>query len=167
LKVRLDENLSFRVAGAIRAILSNRTGLIVDWVRDEHPPGTDDPSWINKFSQDDGTAILSGDANILQHWPNLIAYIESGLISFFPPPNFDKLRAYGQASLILRWWPSIVEKIKISKRGDCWRIPMSWSPSVENFQSLQDPRFSTKEKCSKLGVRTIGEAHQFRPRDPA
>jgi hypothetical protein len=53
LRVRLDENLSYRVAGAIRAILSGRTGLIVDWVRDEHPPCTTDPSWISKFATDD------------------------------------------------------------------------------------------------------------------
>lgn len=85
MRVRLDENLSYRVAGAIRAILSGRTGLVVDWVRDEHPPGTTDPSWISKFAADGGHAILSGDPNILQHWPDLIAYME--MTSRFSPAS--------------------------------------------------------------------------------
>jgi hypothetical protein len=165
LKVRLDENLSFRVAGAIRAILSGRTGLVVDWVRDEHPPKTTDPSWISKFADDGGNAIISDDANILQHWPNLIAYMESGLISFFPPTGFDKLKGYGQASLILRWWPCIVEKIKVSARGDAWRIQMSWTPDVTAFKKLEDPRFSTAEKRQRHGLQPVATVHQFRPRD--
>jgi hypothetical protein len=60
-----------------------------DWVRDEHPPGTTDPNWIRKFADDGGQAFLSGDFQILQHWPDLIAYIGSGLIAFFPPPGFE------------------------------------------------------------------------------
>ena len=163
MKVRLDENLSYRVSGAIRAILSGRTGLVVDWVRDEHPPGVTDPSWISKFAADGGAAIVSGDADILQHWPDLIAYMESGLISFFPPPGFDRLRGYGQASLFLRWWPCIVEKIKMSRAGDAWRLPMSWTPDVTSFKKLEDPRFDSAEKRQRLGIKSVATVHQFRP----
>jgi hypothetical protein len=110
-----------------------------DWVRDEHPPGTTDPNWIRKFADDGGQAFLSGDFQILQHWPDLIAYIGSGLIAFFPPPGFDRLKGYGQASLIIRW-PGIVEKTKVSQRGECWRVPMLWTPDVTKFEKLEDPR---------------------------
>ncbi len=50
-----------------------------------------DPAWIKKFAADDGDVIISGDWQILQHWPDLVAYIESGLISFFPSAGFGKL----------------------------------------------------------------------------
>ena len=163
MKVRLDENLSYRVAGAIRAILTGRTGLHVDWVRDIHPPSTKDPSWISQFAAEGGNAIVSGDANILQHWPDLIAYMESGLVSFFPPPSFDKLKGYGQASLILRWWPCIVEKIKVSSPGDAWRLPMSWTPEMTAFKKLEDPRLATNEARAEHGIRPKQEIHQFRP----
>jgi hypothetical protein len=134
----------------------------VDWVRDEHPPCTTDPSWISKFATDGGDAILSGDSNILQHWPDLIAYMESGLVSFFPPSGFGRLNGYGQASLILRWWPCIVEKIKIAARGDAWRIPMTWTPDVTTFKKLVDPRFSSAEDRLRRGVQPVATVHQFR-----
>ena len=89
MKVRLDENLSCRVANALKAFLANRSGLEVTWVRDFNPPGTNDPTWIRKFALEGGYAIVSGDGEILQKWPNLIAYTESGLISFFPPVGFE------------------------------------------------------------------------------
>jgi hypothetical protein len=81
----VDENLSPRVAKAVLAIVAARKGFEVGHVRDYHPASTDDPVWIKAFADSGGYAIVSGDPNILQHWPNLVAYIESGLISFFPP----------------------------------------------------------------------------------
>jgi PIN like domain len=87
--VRLDENLSYSVANPLKALLSNRTGFEVTWVRGFNPPGTDDPIWIRGFAQEGSYAFVSGDGNILRKWPNLIGYAESSLISFFPPPDFS------------------------------------------------------------------------------
>ncbi|KRR11299.1 hypothetical protein CQ12_05600 [Bradyrhizobium jicamae] len=161
MKIRLDENLSYRVAKALRAFLADRSGLEVTWVRDFHPPGTDDPSWLKAFAAEGGNAILSGDARILQHWPNLIAYMESGLISFFPPSSFDDLKGFGQASLLLRWWPVIVEKTKLSQAGDCWRIPMTWTPDITRLERLRDPRLGTKELKESHDIATA-TVHTFR-----
>lgn len=162
MKVRLDENLSYRVANALKAFLADRTGLSVDWVRDHHPPGTKDPSWIRQFADDGGHAIISGDYQILQHWPDLIAYIESGLVSFFPPPNFDKLRGFGQASLMIRWWPVMVEHAKSAPRGTCWRLPMHWTPEPAKLQPLRDPRVATAAQQVSVGIQPPGTVHQFR-----
>ena len=41
------------------------------------------PDWLRKFADDGGTAIVSGDYAILRNWPDLVAYTETGLISFF------------------------------------------------------------------------------------
>lgn len=162
MKIRLDENLSYRVANALKAFLAKRTGFEVTWVGDFHPPRTEDPVWIKAFANDGGYAIVSGDANIKQHWPNLIAYMESGLICFFPASQFSDLKGYGQASLLIRWWPLIVEKAKISQRGDCWRIPLSWTPDPTKFEKLQDPRIETAEQKREAGISTAS-VHQFRP----
>ncbi|HLG81446.1 MAG TPA: hypothetical protein VKY22_10545 [Bradyrhizobium sp.] len=162
MKIRLDENISYRVAKALKAFLADRSGLEITWVRDFHPPGTEDPIWLKAFASEGGNAILSGDGRILQHWPNLIAYMESGLISFFPPANFDDLKGFGQASLLLRWWPVIVEKTKLSQAGDCWRIPMTWTPDITKFDRLRDPRFETKELKESHGIATA-TVHTFRP----
>jgi hypothetical protein len=114
----------------------------VSFVRHGH--GGPDPDWIRSFAAEDGTAILSGDHEILQHWPNLIAYTESGLISFFPPKAYQHFGAYSRAAFILRWWPAIIEKIKVSQRGDRWRLPLQWG-SIDHLQmqALKDPRIDT------------------------
>ena len=71
------------MALAVIKLTANREGYEVSFVR--HGSGATDPDWIRAFAAEGGTAIVSGDHDILQHWPNLIAYTESGLISFFPP----------------------------------------------------------------------------------
>jgi hypothetical protein len=141
LKIRIDQNLSFRVARAIVAALPNRDGYEVSYVGDEHPPRTQDPDWLRKFADEGGTAIISGDFNILRNWPDLVAYTETGLISFFTPSAFEKLNRFGKVAFIIRWWPAIIEQIKLSKPGDRWRLPMRWeNPSHTLFELLEDPR---------------------------
>jgi hypothetical protein len=135
----LDENISNRIANAIMAIAQNREGFEVSYVR--HGTGAPDPDWIRTFASEGGTAIVSGDYDILQHWPNLIAYTESGLISFFPPKAFQEMRAFTRAAFIIRWWPAIVEKVKLSKPGDRWRLPLIWqSADHTKMEAINDPR---------------------------
>jgi hypothetical protein len=140
LKIRLDQNLSFRVANAVRAALPDRAGYEVTHIDGQHPPGTTDPDWLRQFADQGGTAIVSGDYRILQHFPDLVAYTESGLISFFPPHAFEKLGRFGKVAYLVRWWPAILEKIKLSQRGDRWRLDMSWNPSHASMILLSDPR---------------------------
>jgi hypothetical protein len=163
LKIRLDENISFRVANALKAFMANKTGFEVSCVRDDHGPKTPDPSWLNKFADNDGDAIVSGDPHIIQHWPNLVAYLESGLIAIFPPPEFLKLSGYGRAAFLIRWWPTIVEKIKMSERGRAWRPPMSWTPDITKFRELSDPRFQTDGQRRGHGIQVPAKVVPFRP----
>lgn len=151
--------MSYRVANAIKAFVSNRQGgLVVDFVGDYHPPKTSDPTWIKDFAESGGNAIISGDSNIRQNPVDLIAYIESGLIGVWVPSNYDDLKGYGQAALILRWFPMIVEKIKCSTARDCWQLPMNWTPTMNGFKRLTDPRDHPSAKQANLPA-TI---HQFR-----
>lgn len=51
------------------------------------------------------------------------------------------LNAYSRAAFILRWWPAIIEKIKISNKGDRWRLPMQWGEiDHTKLEALRDPR---------------------------
>lgn len=107
---------------------------------DVHPPGTSDPDWLRQFAEEGGTAIITGDFNMLSNWPDLVAYTETGLISFFPPSGFEKLNRFGKIAFIVRWWPEIIEKIKVSQPGDRWRLPLKWEPSHTKMELLRDPR---------------------------
>ena len=139
MKIRLDECIANRVALAVMAITANREGYEVSYIR--HGDASPDPDWIRGFAEQGGTAIVSGDHNILQHWPNLVAYTESGLVSFFPPSEYEHLKGYGRAAFIIRWWPAIIEKIKLSKLGDRWRLPMIWHATDHSkMKPIKDPR---------------------------
>ena len=146
------------------ALTANRKGFEVSYVRQDNAPKTEDPSWLRSFADDDGTAIVSGDFNILQHWPNLVAYAESGLVGFFPPPPFKKMGGYGRAAFLILWWPAIIEKLKDTEAGTTWRIPMQWTPNIAKFEQLKDPRIDGEEAKERHGIVPTAEVHQFRPR---
>jgi len=163
LKIRLDENISHRVAEALKAFLANRPGFELSCVRDVHGPKTPDPDWLRKFAENDGDAIVSGDPHILQHWPNLVAYLECGLIAIFPPAEFGQISGYGKAAFLIRWWPAIIEKIKTSAPGTAWRPPMSWTPDLTKFKELRDPRFQTDGQKKAKGIQVPAKIVPFRP----
>jgi hypothetical protein len=159
----LDENLSPRIANALVALVGNRPGYEVGYVRQDHGRGTDDPSWLAAFAAQDGTAIVSGDHKILLHWPNLVAYKATDLISFFPPSEFDRINGFGKAAFLIRWWPVIVEKIKLSQQGDRWRLKYKWT-NMHNgdMELLKDPRVDdVKTKCDEVSGAKV---YQLGPR---
>jgi PIN like domain len=162
LKIRLDENLSYRVANAVKAIVADRDGFQVTH-NTIVAQGVKDPHWLKKFASEDGDVIVSGDWNILQNWPDLVAYTESGLISFFPPSGFGKLFGPGRASFIIRWWPAIIEKAKCSERGDRWRLPMAWTPDITKIEAIIDPRLKTDEQKKGVGIEPSAKVHYIRP----
>lgn len=132
-------------------LTANREGYEVSFV--QHGKGGADPNWLKAFAEEGGTAIVSGDHNIIQHWPNLIAYTESGLISFFPPKAYEHLKLYGRAAFFLRWWPAIVEKVKISNEGDRWRLPMQWTEiDHTKMQPLKDPQVDEPEAAPVASI---------------
>lgn len=163
MKIRLDENLSFRIGNALLAFMANREGFEVS--HNAHvAAGVKDPAWLSDFAAHDGDMIISGDWRILQHWPDLVAYTESGLVSFFPPSQFGQMVGYGRASFILRWWPAMIEKFKLSERGDRWRLPMQWTPDHTRMTKIEDPRIRSKEQRRERGIAAPPPSLPFRRR---
>jgi hypothetical protein len=72
------------------------------------------------------------------------------------------MKGYGCAAFLVRWWPAIVEKIKLSERGDRWRIPMLWTPDVTKFQPLKDPRIDGPARQA-TGVPLPAKIFPFKP----
>jgi len=138
-KVEFDENISTRIVEAIRALESDRS-VAIGSVLQDYGGGNGDPEWMFRFRDEGGVAMVSGDHNILQTPVNLVAYTESRLISIWPPPGFPALKRFGQAAFLVRWWPVIKMKIAASSPSKCWRIPLIWTPGIEKFVELRDPR---------------------------
>jgi PIN like domain len=142
-KIKFDENISVRLVQAIRCVEKD-TAIEISSVLEDYGKGLKDPEWMFRFRDEDGRAMISGDHNILQKSINLVAYTESGLVSIWPPPGWPRLKRWGQAALLFRWWPSIKEKIAASSSGDRWRIPMQWTPDVGAFIVIRDPRIDDR-----------------------
>jgi len=138
-KVKFDENISTRIVQAIRALESDRK-IEIGSVLQDYGEGKADSEWMFRFRDDGGAAMISGDHNLLQNPVNLAAYTASGLISIWPPPGFPELKRFGQAAFLVRWWPLIKAKITASTAGSRWRIPLTWTPGLEKFTELRDPR---------------------------
>lgn len=143
MKLKFDENISPRLVDAVRR-LETDTGIEIGSVREDYGSGTPDPDWMYRFRADGGTAMISGDHRILQKPVNLLAYTDSELISIWPSSGWPELRRWGQSALLIRWWPVIKARIKSSKPGDRWGLPMGWTPSEEAFRPLRDPRIDRK-----------------------
>jgi PIN like domain len=138
-KIKFDENISVRLVQAIRRLETDST-IEISSVLEDYGNGLEDPEWMFRFRDEGGVAMVSGDHNILQKPINLVAYMESGLVSIWPPPGWPKLKRWGQAALLFRWWPSIKQRILASSSGDRWRIQMQWTPDFDAFIAIHDPR---------------------------
>lgn len=139
MKFAFDENIAKRLVDATRR-LETDTSIELGSVLD----GTPDPEWMFRFKDEGGIAMISGDHNILQKPVNLAAYTASGLVSIWPPSGWPELKRWGQAALLLRWWPIIKRRIAASAPGDRWRLPMQWTPVLDAFKPIRDPRIDGK-----------------------
>lgn len=139
MKIKLDENVSGRIVEALRNLESD-TSVEIGWVRDDYGAGRTDPDWMFRFKDEGGNAMISGDHNILQKKVNLVAYTESGLISIWPAKGWPELKRWGQAAMLIRWWPAIKMRIAQSDPGDRWRLGIGWAAGVDQFEPIRDPR---------------------------
>jgi hypothetical protein len=90
-KIKFDENISTRLVDAIIALETDRSVEIGSVLRD-YGGGTSDPDWMFRFREDGGTAMISGDHNILRKPVDLAAYTASGLISIWPAAGWPELK---------------------------------------------------------------------------
>lgn len=139
MKIKFDENISPHLVGALRR-LETDPSVEIGSVAEDYGNGASDPDWMFRFRDEGGLAMISGDHAILQKPVNLVAYTESGLVSVWPDAGWPKLKRWGQAALLVRWWPLIKAQIAASAPGDRWRIPMQWTPNSGAFRAISDPR---------------------------
>jgi hypothetical protein len=125
-RVALDFSLSPRLVGVLAAMYGHQ-GHDFRHLKDLGISGnTPDPKWADKYKQFGGRIVLSGDTRIA-YTPHLaLAFIDNGLICFFPAEPYNNLKVHAQVAAFVYWWPKIAEKITTtigSLDGGCWRIP--------------------------------------------
>jgi hypothetical protein len=127
-RIALDFCLSRRLTGVLQEAYGHEGFDFIylnDLGIDSNAP---DPDWARAYKQFGGRVVLSRDTRIA-YTPHLrIAFIDSGLLCFFPGEAYPKLKKHAQLAMLVHAWPRIAAKIAeslptLDAAGACWRIP--------------------------------------------
>jgi len=118
----LDNCLSPRYAKSLD-ILSERDGHSVIHLKDKFERDATDPEWIRGLKTETDWVIVSGDTRIIKT-PELKAeWLSSGLTAFFLGTGWMNIGYWPQVSLLIRWWPSILEQARLVECGTGFEVP--------------------------------------------
>lgn len=134
--LRLDENVSHRIAEAARAI-GIPQDLKIETPHGQRESGLSDVDWVRRFAQrgrsDDVRVAFSGDGRMRDNEAERVALEDAGIILFFAPGKgfWRELRKEGQAAYFIRWLPKLLEIAKASKPGQQYKLPSSFNPRAD------------------------------------
>jgi hypothetical protein len=135
IKAGLDFNCSSRMVGALDALFGHR-GFEFLHLEKLVKATTRDEIWADTFKRFGGKVVISGDPKIAYKPHQALAFIDNGLISFFPAEPFSHFGPHERCAVIIHAWPVIEEKIVANAVGTCWRIPC---PATKSELKLQRP----------------------------
>jgi hypothetical protein len=87
---------------------------------------TKDEIWADVFTKFGGRVVVSGNCKIAYQPHQAVAFIDNGLISFFPEGQWSRLSGHMRDAVIVHAWPRMEEKIATGRYGTCWRIPFGF-----------------------------------------
>jgi len=142
-KIALDEHIPATVLDAVNQLLEDDRHGSIEVVRAkdyvEAPSGSDTP-WLRKFALDGGTVVITADRRMRSRLHERKALLDLGLIVFFAPSTWNRMKFMHQAAYLLRWWDTIIECAKNSPRSICWQLPHIWNPSVDKIINVTGPK---------------------------
>ena len=90
-------------------------------VYESNDRGKDDVSWIRRFADEGGHAILSADTDFIKTAPQVVAIFDTGLKIIHLPSKWGNAKAHLQAAHLLQWWNRIENMISNMKPSECYR----------------------------------------------
>jgi hypothetical protein len=142
LKIALDEHIGDAIVEALTALSGAdkmlRAELVSARKYSESIKATSDVPWIERFKQDGGSVIVSGDARMRGKLHEQKALSDAGFIVFFPARPWNNLKVYSKTAMLIRWWPFILEKARSSGLGRFYEVPISWSGT--SFKEVTPPK---------------------------
>jgi hypothetical protein len=123
LKLLLDNDLSFRIAEALHAIVSAEGHEVVA-LRARLPPDAPDEAWIGALGAEGGWAVLSGDVRITRKPAERAAWRRTDLVGSFLERGWRKLVVREQAARLLLWWPNIETQFRLVGGSALFSIPI-------------------------------------------
>jgi len=131
-KFFFDNNVAPAMAEAIAA-LTRSQGIEIVHLKDRFPTNTPDPVWIAEIAAE-GFVIISGDPRISRNPANRAAWLESGMTAFFFGDGWASKKLMVQAAELVRWWPTIVDTVKVCTPGSGFVLPVKGSTPTVIYQ---------------------------------
>lgn len=126
----LDENFSFRIAKILRVLIEGQLPIyeIEHLDKDLNQGGVPDPEWLASLPSNEQISLLTKDHGIRKRPHERAAWRKSGVITFFFRDGWFYTKGNEQASLMIKWWPAILEIASGANNGDVFSIPYNSKP---------------------------------------
>lgn len=100
----------------------------------------DDRPWVERFSEDGGSHIISGDKKMRGRPHELHALADEGMVVFFFAPRWSGRDFFVKSAMLLNWWPKILDVSINAPKGSYCEIPFIW-----NWVDLQMTRLPKRD----------------------
>lgn len=141
MKIAFDEHLAPSVVAALKAFEGEDALLRCEMVSARSysvPKADSDVPWLQRFASDGGKVVVSGDVKMRGKLHEQKALSDSGFIVFFMSSRWGQADAYVKCSMLIRWWPVILEKMRRARPGQFFEIPYGWNVGALNEVSPPD-----------------------------
>lgn len=132
MKFFFDNNISFRVAYAIRELASFDYDQ-VEHVKDKFGENALDETWIPGLASDGPWVVLSGDKRLRKNPEQRRLLRSHHLTTFFMSPGWHKAKFWDRSIIIVRWWPMIRAQVPLAAPGSLFEITLRTSSGLRPY----------------------------------
>lgn len=122
MNVLFDHNLSFRLAHALAALLSDQHNIVA--LKDKFQTDIDDVAFIKELSREGHWIVISGDYRITRNKAERLAFQQSRLTGFFMAPALKKAPVLKQLERLCALWGTIITVAGATAPGALFELPM-------------------------------------------
>ena len=132
MKIAFDEHIAPPVVVVFKALAEQ--GFLRGYgfvsARDYHAsidPKNDDRPWLQRFKEDGGHVVITGDRKMRGRPHERRALKDAGFTVMFLGRPWDEMERYGRAAILVRWWPVIEKHLPVAPPATFWEIPCTWT----------------------------------------
>lgn len=130
MKIAFDENVPPVLVKVFKTLASEGDILSAEILSAREysvPRAPSDVPWLEKFAEDGGKVVISGDKRMRSNLHERKALADKGFITFFFASHWNNEGPFNKSAMLLRWWPQIQETLRSAKPGQCFEMPYQWT----------------------------------------
>ena len=115
MRLRLDNNLSPRIARCLQALFDGQHTIVA--LREKFSEAAPDLEWISALSDEGGWAVLTKDLRIRTRPHERAALDQSRIVYFFLAGSWKNYGVEETAARLIRWVPKMAAQTDLAERG--------------------------------------------------